>query len=193
MDLKREDCVRAFEALGMQNAENVFGEYSQTGAFLALEEGAISVGEFHDEVKTMLPAGVSDEQIDEAFGRFLVGIPMHRLKALEELCKNFNIYLLSNTNPIHIHGRIAKYFAIDGKKIEDYFDGLVLSYEAKAAKPNRAIFEYAISHLNIEAEETLFIDDSQKNLDAASQLGFGVARVKPGEEFMNVLSERDVL
>ena len=105
LDLKREDCVRAFEALGMENAESVFGEYSQTGAFLALEEGAISVDEFHAEVKKMLPQGVSDAQIDEAFGRFLVGVPMARLKALEELRNDYKVFLLSNTNPIHINGR----------------------------------------------------------------------------------------
>ena len=187
LDLKREDCVRAFEALGMIDAENVFGEYSQTGAFLALEEGAISVDEFHEEVKKMLPDGVTDEQIDEAFGRFLVGIPIARLKELEKLRKLYKVYLLSNTNPIHINGRIKTYFGVDGKTIADYFDGLVLSYEAKSAKPNAKIFEYAISHLGISPQETLFLDDSQKNLDSASKLGFGVAIVNPGEEFVEVL------
>lgn len=187
LDLKREDCVRAFEALGMENAESVFGEYSQTGAFLALEEGTISVDEFHAEVKKMLPQGVSDAQIDEAFGRFLVGVPMARLKALEELRNDYKVFLLSNTNPIHINGRIAQYFGVDGKMIGDYFDGMVLSFEAKAAKPNAKIFEYTVSHLGINPNETLFLDDSQKNLDAASQLGFGVALVSPGEEFVDVL------
>jgi putative hydrolase of the HAD superfamily len=64
---------------------------------------------------------------------------------------------------------------------------MVLSFEAKAAKPNAKIFEYTVSHLGINPNETLFLDDSQKNLDAASQLGFGVALVSPGEEFVDVL------
>ena len=71
--------------------------------------------------------------------------------------------------------------------MSDYFDGVVLSYEAKAAKPSIKIFEYAMSHLGIIPQETLFLDDSQKNLDAASTCGFGTALVKPGEEFVEVL------
>lgn len=187
LDLKREDCVRAFEALGMTDAANVFGEYSQTGVFLALEEGQIGVDEFHSKVKKDLPCGVTDEQIDEAFGCFLVGIPMARLDALMKLREKYNVYLLSNTNPIHINGRIKQYFCAGGKSMSDYFDGVVLSYEAKAAKPSIKIFEYAMSHLGIIPQETLFLDDSQKNLDAALTCGFGTALVKPGEEFVEVL------
>ena len=46
LDLKRSACVEAFKKLGLENAENVFGEYSQTGVFLALEEGLVSPEEF---------------------------------------------------------------------------------------------------------------------------------------------------
>lgn len=191
INLRREACVRAFEHLGMADAEQQFGQYSQQGAFLAFEEGQLSVDEFHTAVKALLPLGVTDEQIDAAFCEFLVGIPVHRLRALAELHKDYNMYMLSNTNPIHMEKCVKEEFCKDGHDINYYFDSLVLSYEAKAAKPSESIFRYVEDTLGIKSEETLFIDDSQKNLDVASRLGFGVALVRPGEEFADVLRAYD--
>lgn len=189
MDLKRENCMHAFEALGMKDAVSQFGEYSQKGAFLELEEGVLTVDEFHAEVKKLLPDGVTDEQIDEAFCCFLDGIPVHRLRALEQLHKTYKVFLLSNTNSIHINGRIKPYFCSDGKDMNYYFDGLILSYEAKAAKPDHKIFRYAIEQLGIKPEETLFMDDSQKNLNSAAELGFNTALVAPGTEFIDICGD----
>ena len=193
LDLKRSACVEAFKKLGLENAENVFGEYSQTGVFLALEEGLVSPEEFRAEVRTLLTQNVTDDEIDDAFGEFLVGIPLHRLKALEKLREDYRIYLLSNTNPIHINKKIKEFFGVDNKELDNYFDGKVLSYLAKASKPNPKIFEYTINHLGIKPEETLFLDDSQRNLDAASKFGFGVALVEPGTEFVDVLKSVGVI
>ena len=164
MDIKRENCVRAFEALGMSGANELLGEYSQKGAFLLLEEGTITPEQFREEIRKNISGDVTDEDIDKAFCKFLLGIPPHRLGALEELRKHYKIYMLSNTNSIMVNSDIKHYFRVCGKELEDYFDGLVLSYEAKSIKPDLRIFEYAKSHLGIVPEETLFLDDSQKNL-----------------------------
>lgn len=190
MDIKRENCVRAFEALGMSGANDLLGEYSQKGAFLLLEEGTITPEQFREEIRKNISGDVTDEDIDKAFCKFLLGIPPHRLGALEDLRKHYKIYMLSNTNPIMVNSDIKHYFRVCGKELEDYFDGLVLSYEAKSIKPDLRIFEYAKSHLGIVPEETLFLDDSQKNLDAAAQLGFNVALVAPGDEFVDVLAHK---
>ncbi len=191
MDIKRDNCVRAFESLGMTNANDLLGEYAQKGAFLALEEGVISPEQFRSEIRNSIPGEVTDKEIDEAFCKFLLGIPTHRLNALDDLRKRYKIYLLSNTNPIMVNSDIKRYFHVCGKDMEDYFDGMVLSYEAKSIKPDRRIFEYAVTHLGIKPEETLFLDDSQKNLDVAALLGFNVALVAPGAEFVDIIAERE--
>lgn len=187
MDIKRENCVKAFEALGMADANDLLGEYAQKGVFLALEEGSITAAEFRAEIKRRINGDVSDDEIDRAFCKFLLGIPPHRLEELDELRKRYKVYLLSNTNPIMIESDIKRYFRVCGKEMGDYFDGMVLSYKAKAIKPDTRIFKYAIEHLGIKPEETIFLDDSQKNLDAAAELGFGTVLVKPGDEFMDLI------
>lgn len=189
MDLDRDRCVRAFEALGMKDADDFLGVYGQKGAFLALESGEIGAGEFHEAVKPLIGRpDVTDAEIDTAFNQFLVGIPVHRLEALRELRKDYGIYLLSNTNPIMMEGKIPEEFRKEGREMADYFDGIFTSYEAKCCKPGKAIFDYAGKEGGLVPEETLFFDDSQANVDAARSYGFKAVLVKPGDEFAALLS-----
>ena len=187
MDIRRLNCVASFERLGMKNADSFLGEYSQKGPFLQLEEGAISEEEFRTAVRALIDGEVSDEQIDSAFCDFLVGIPKYRLEQLRQLKKSYNIYMLSNTNSIMWRSRIAEDFRQEGLEREDYFDGIVTSFEARSIKPDAKIFHTVVEKLGINPDETLFLDDSQKNLDAAAQLGFHTLLVTPGSEFFELL------
>lgn len=188
IDIERQHCVDAFEELGLENADSYFGLYAQTGIFMAIEDGSINVDEFHAALHAKLPDNVTDYQIDTAFQKFIVGIPPHRLEALRDLrCRGYNIYLLSNTNPIMWRGVIATEFAKEGLRREDYFDGMITSFEAHSAKPDAGIFNYTVEQLGILPEETLFFDDSQANVDAARALGFEAVLVKLGTEFTEYL------
>ena len=187
MDIRRLNCVASFERLGMKDADSFLGEYSQKGPFLQLEEGLITEAQFRDAVRQFIDGEVSDEQIDKAFCDFLVGIPIHRLEQLRQLKEKYGIYMLSNTNPIMWHSRIAEDFRQEGMEREDYFDGIVTSFEARSIKPDAKIFHTVVEKLGIKPEETLFLDDSQKNLDAAAQLGFHTLLVTPGSEFFELL------
>ena len=188
VDIERRRCVEAFEDLGLKDADSYFGEYAQTGVFFGLENGSVSVDEFHRTLREKLPAGTTDYQIDNAFQRFIIGIPVHRLEALRRLrCKGYGIYLLSNTNPVMWRGVLANEFAKEGLRRNDYFDGMVTSFDAHACKPDRTIFEYTAENLGIEPSETLFFDDSVANVEAAKACGFEAVHVVPGAEFTDYL------
>lgn len=190
MDLDRDRCVRAFERLGMKDADDFLGVYGQKGAFLALESGEIDADEFHAQVRPMIDReNVSDEEIDAAFNEFLIGIPVHRLESLRELRRDYKVYLLSNTNPIMVNGKIAEEFRKEGREMADYFDGIFTSYEAKCCKPGKAIFDYTEKVGGLNPSETLFFDDSQSNVDAARSYGFNSVLVRPGDEFTTLLEE----
>jgi putative hydrolase of the HAD superfamily len=51
------------------------------------------------------------------------------------------------------------------------FDVLVWSYQLRMAKPDPAIYQYALKKLGSRPEETLFLDDKMVNVDAALTLG----------------------
>jgi len=187
MDIEKERCIDAFTRLGLPDAAGFFGEYSQKGPFMQIEEGTMSVDAFHDAILAELPVGASSDDVDRAFCEFLIGIPVHRLEALRMLRKSRKVYMLSNTNPIMWKSKIKAEFEKEGRTREDYFDGIATSFEAKALKPDNAIFRYALEKFGIRAEETLFLDDSQRNLDAAALMGFKTMLVAPGDEFLDRL------
>ncbi|MDE5838199.1 MAG: HAD family phosphatase [Paramuribaculum sp.] len=190
MNIDRNHCVEAFKKLGMENPDNFLGEYSQTGPFGDLESGKISVDEFHEALRPFLPEGVTDEQMDNAFSDFLLGIPEARLDALRQLRKKYKVYILSNTNPIMWNNRIAAEFAKQGGDITTYTDGAITSFEENVMKPDPRIFKAACTKLHIKPEETVFLDDSVTNTKAAEALGFETIHVAPGSEFTDLLKEK---
>ena len=88
-----------------------------------------------------------------------------RLKRLEELKHHSRLFLLSNTNEIHWE------YARRWWQPEDYFEKIFLSYEMHQVKPDKEIFLQMLEEGGMKAEETLFIDDSKRNCEAAAALG----------------------
>lgn len=193
MDIKKDNCVKALRELGFRNAGEYLGDYSQKGPFGQLEQGLITADEFREFIRSQIDTPLTDGQIDEAFVKFLIGIPTERLRQLQMLRQRYGIYLLSNTNPIMWYSKIAEEFRKDGLSIEGYFDGIVTSFEAKLLKPDVKIFEYAAEHCDIKPNETLFLDDSLTNLTGAEAAGFRTAHVPEGEEFYKVLSDLNLV
>ena len=189
VDIERGRCLEELRRLGMEAPERFVGLYKQDGPFFALENGDITLDEFHDALRPLMPSGVTNEQMDYAFSSFIVGIPLHRLQALRQLRKRYKTYILSNTNPLMFEGVIARNFAQEGLDVNAYFDGVTVSYLAHSNKPDRKIFDYAIATMGIVPEETLFFDDGQENIDAASRLGFKTALVEPGCEFIDIINQ----
>ncbi len=193
MEIRRENCVEAMKAIGMADADEYLGEYSQKGPFAKIEDGEWSEKQFHDGIREIIGSDVSDDTIDRAFNAFLIGIPEQRLNELVELHKRFNIYMVSNTNPIMWRMKIADEFSKQGHDVNYYFDGVVRSYKAKCMKPDRKIFELVEQKFDIKPQETVFFDDSKRNLDAAAEMGFHTILVKPGDEFYSLLGKSGYL
>ena len=64
MDIEKERCVAAFDRLGLRDAASFFGEYSQKGPFLRLEEGTMTVDDFHQAMRAEIDGDVTDAEID---------------------------------------------------------------------------------------------------------------------------------
>ncbi len=87
------------------------------------------------------------------------------LPCFEQFKKQYNISVLSDTWPSL--RRVLK-----NNKIDPYLDGIILSCDYNEQKSGTKLFEIAVNELNILPEETVFIDDSESNLDNASKVGF---------------------
>lgn len=192
MEIRRANCIEAFRSLGMEHPEEFLGEYVQAGPFMGIENGSMTPAQFRQTLRPYLRKGVTDAEIDAAFTKFLIGIPVSRLAQLRQLrAEGYKVCLLSNTNLIMWDGMITDEFRKEGAAgPEEYFDAIVRSYKAKVMKPAPEIFHIAEKICGIRPEETIFVDDSQANLDAAAALGFQTLLITPGEEFYPLLEER---
>lgn len=172
IDIKREAAVKALDNLGIVEADRLLGEYEQKGIFLMLEEGRVSDSEMYDSLLALVNPGTTCTDIKTAFEAFLIGIPVERLRKIEAIrAKGYRTYVLSNTNPIFYNDWIARAFRQDGKSINDYFDGIVVSFQELMCKPNPDIFRNLVNRYRLEPSETVFLDDSEANCSSASNLG----------------------
>jgi len=192
MDIERENCAASLRRLGMENPGEFLGDYGQKGPFLALEKGEITPGEFRDQLREHLREGVTDAEIDAAFNDFLVGIPVGRLRHLEELHRHHRVYMLSNTNKIMWDSKIAEEFRKDGHDRDYYFDGCVASFAVKSYKPDEKIFREVLDRFNLKAGDVIFFDDSKANCEAAARMGFRSVWVSPGSEFFDLIPRDDI-
>ena len=192
INLDRQRCVDALTALGDEKADEMLDLSVQRGTLMDLEEGKISPSDFLKRMRQKIGKAVSDEEIVHALNELLIGIPLDRLTLLRKLRQRFNVMMLSNTNPIMFDTKIAECFAQEGLSITDYFDDVYLSYRLKSCKPDIAIFKKVIKLSRIVPQETLFFDDSQKNLDAAASLGFKTFLVTPDRDIVTFFNTQSI-
>ena len=192
INLDRQRCVDALTALGDEKADEMLDLSVQRGTLMDLEEGKISPSDFFKCMRQKIGKAVSDEEIVHALNELLIGIPLDRLTLLRKLRQRFNVMMLSNTNPIMFDTKIAECFAQEGLSITDYFDDVYLSYRLKSCKPDIAIFKKVIELSRIVPQETLFFDDSQKNLDAAASLGFKTFLVTPDRDIVTFFNTQSI-
>ena len=57
-----------------------------------------------------------------------------------------------------------------------WFEGIVVSGTEKMRKPFNEIYELTINRFNIEASQSLFIDDNARNIEAAKKIGINTIR-----------------
>ena len=67
------------------------------------------------------------------------------------------------------------------------FDHLTWSCELKIAKPDPEIYHYTLNKLGVAPEEALFIDDIQRNIDAAKKLGINAILFTDADRLANDL------
>lgn len=185
IDLAKERCVEAFKALGYADIQAMLDLYVQSGPFFELETGRMSAAAFYDLMRPQCPGAQSDLDIQEAFNRFLVALPVERLKAIREARgAGLKIFALSNTNPVMYNTWIDGAFRQEGLAIGDYFHGIVASFQEKCCKPEARIFDILLRRYGLRAAETIFMDDSPANCRAAGACGLQTVCISPGDSMI---------
>ena len=181
-------CRAAFEAIGLQAIGALIDPCYPAAMMERMEQGELSFHETCEEMRRMTGnRTVTDEQIATAISAFLTDIPVEKLRSIEALRRRgIRTYVLSNNNPAAME-TIRRMFTADGRTMQDYFDGIYLSYRMRLLKPHAEIFIKMLEDSGMSAAESLFIDDSARNIDTARRLGCAVHRAVPDEDFRPLL------
>ncbi len=185
--LTPNEAIKRFKALGVENPEEYLNPYCQQGAFFKLENGDISEEQFRTELGKLCHKEISYEEAKHAWMGFISSVHQDILDYLQLLRPRYTLGVLSNTNPFIQSWACTSEFTSKGKPLDAYFDHLFFSYRMGVSKPNEEIYKKMLLEGNLKAEETLFIDDSDKNIEAARNLGISTLKVDNGEDWRNKL------
>jgi putative hydrolase of the HAD superfamily len=183
------EALRRFAALGVPQPQEYINSYCQHGPFFALENGDITAEEFCTALGNICNRKISYGEAKHAWMGFIVNVQTEFLDYLQQLRPGYRLSVLSNTNPFIQSWARTPQFTTQGKSLDDYFDNLFLSYLMGCSKPGEEIYRKMLSCGNMEASETLFVDDSDKNLEAARQAGINTLKVENGEDWRKALEE----
>ena len=187
LNLDFEASIKAFQELGLQTDVLDNKQAYSDPVFYELEVGKISPGEFCERVRKVLKnPDATDLQIENAWYAMILDIPASRVKVVQELSKTYNIYLFSNTNQIHIdrlHQAFKAEFGFDFPSlfVKDYY-----SHEIHERKPDLISYKKVIELSGVNPEESIFIDDLEKNIIGAQQSGLITFWLKDGMEMTEI-------
>lgn len=173
-----EQAIRRFEEIGVANARHLLDPCVQTGLFGDLEGGRISCGTFREELSRLTGRELTSEQCAYAWKGYILDVPQRNLDKLLELRRRgYRTVLLSNTNPFITEWAHSPEFSRTetcpegGRPMDDFFDRLYFSCDLRMMKPSEEIFSHVLEAEGFRPEETLFIDDGERNVAAAACLG----------------------
>jgi len=180
--------LRRFKELGVVNFDEMYTIMRQTDVFDRLDTGKITMPEFRQAIRDFTQVRLANEWIDEAWCAMLLDFPEENAELLLKLqTGGYKLYLLSNTNEMHINyytEYLKRQFGRD--LLSELFDRTFYSHEIGYRKPNREAFEYVLNAEHLKPAETLFIDDLEHNVIGARQTGMQAYHHPKGDRLVDL-------
>ncbi|MFA5327785.1 MAG: HAD family phosphatase [Prolixibacteraceae bacterium] len=189
LNIDPQKTIDAFGNLGMPQLVANTGLSYDHDIFFRMEKGQVTPEEFRDGIRSLLPQLVSNEAIDNAWTAMLLDFPEIRVKLVNNLRKDFKIFLFSNTNAIHVEKYHSSFRNQHEFEVSTLFEKDFYSNEIGFRKPTPESFQEIIRLSGVNPEESLFIDDSQQNVQAAIASGLRGFWLGNGQKIEEIFQE----
>ncbi|MES2411265.1 MAG: HAD family phosphatase [Bacteroidota bacterium] len=176
INLNKEHSIEEFKKLGLDGPNEDLLNHNDL-----FEKGKIDELQFINCFLKYIP-NASLEEITKAWNSVIGDFPLERLEFLQMLSTKYRLFLLTNTDSIHINRfehKVGMSFYTDFYRC---FEKVYYSYEMGMRKPDAEIFNAIMRKHDLSPKRTLFIDDKKVNTDAAEALGLHVWNLKVGEQ-----------
>jgi putative hydrolase of the HAD superfamily len=187
INLDKKTTMDGFKNLGLKEWNEELDQLN-----IQFEKGNISSNEFLAGFQKHMP-NASIEEIQDVWNTILADFPLYRLEFLQMLSKKYRLFLLSNTDSIHIETfeqRVGSSFYGD---FYQCFEQVYFSFEMGMRKPDAEIYQALLNQHELQPKRTLFVDDKKENTDAAAALGIQVWNLQVGKEDVVDLFEKNIL
>ena len=172
MNLDFKLTEQAFIRLGITAFPKMYNQHHSNDLFEELETGKIGAAVFYQKFRELTNSQLSDEQIKTAWNALLLDFPPERLQWLDGIRQRYKVYLFSNTNLIHYEAFMEILQRENNcTNFNQYFIKAYYSHELGLRKPYIASFQKILDEQELIAGETLFIDDTIKNIEGAQKAG----------------------
>jgi FMN phosphatase YigB (HAD superfamily) len=176
INLDKQAPANALKSLGLSTWNTELDHLN-----FSFEKGQITKTDFLSGIQKYVPQG-SIEEITSAWNSVLLDFPKRRLDFLKKISSSYRLFLLSNTDSIHIANFESKHGETFCSEFYHCFEKVHFSFEMGMRKPDADIYQYVLDCHNLEAATTLFVDDKKENTDAALALGIQVWNLQVGQE-----------
>ena len=180
LDIDFKLTEKAFTDLGVKDFASFFNQFHSNDLFIKLETET-NVEFFYNNFRAATGLHLSNEQIRDAWNALLLNFRKDSIGFLPGLKKRYRLYLLSNTNEIHLQEFQHRFeTTFHQTSFDDFFDAAYYSHRIGHRKPNASAYQFVLDKHGLIAAETLFIDDSINNIKAAQKLGIQTIHLLPG-------------
>jgi len=178
LDINVNNTVSAFQRLLPIKIDNFQFRIESSNVFKDLERGRIDELDFLRSINKILNADIRWEEFEMAWNAMIGKLPVENVKLIEKVSKSHRIFLLSNTNSIHLRkvNEVVKK-TIGADSIDHFFEKAYYSNNMGMRKPDTEIFNYVLREQNLNVEETIFLDDNPLNLEGAAKVGLAVCHI----------------
>ena len=169
---KSLDDYYLYNKLNCKNPYNEFLQYWWSDDLVLKAHMGLATDDEHVEaLLKFCKSDLSINQFYEIYNSLDNSLYDETLEIINELKnKGYKVGLLSNL-------RLMDYKRYEEQIKKINFDYLFLSYEIKCIKPSSDIYLQVIDALDCEADNIIFFDDNQKNVNGAKQLGINAYQV----------------
>ncbi|HEY8387525.1 MAG TPA: HAD family phosphatase [Parasegetibacter sp.] len=184
LDISRTE--KAFVEMGVTDFKTLFALGHADSFFKLYETGDIDDDTFVAKMMELTQNRFDSQTLTSAWNAMLLDFPPERVELLDELKKNFRLFLFSNTNAIHYKVFSEAFEEKYGRKMASLFEKAYYSHIIRLRKPGREGFDYILDDARLIPEETVFIDDALVNLEGAALSGMRTIHLLPGQTILDL-------
>jgi len=186
IDVDPQKTIEKLEGLN-KSGKSLVSRIENAEFLYQFERGEISNQEFFQTINNLLGIEKDHLLIKEAWNSMLLGIPQKRIEKLYQLRKTFRIFLLSNTNSVHLLKlKDILDHTVGFNDFEQIFESTFYSHLIGKRKPDLECFHHVINEKNLIPYKTLFVDDSLVNVEGALKAGLKSVQLVPGVEITDL-------